>query len=293
MSEAAWNHRYVEANGIRIHYVRHGSGRPLVLLHGWPEFWYAYRKNILPLAENFDVIVPDLRGFGDTGKPELPEPPGRLLDLMVDDLKGLADALELERFGLVSHDVGSFVAQGFARKHPEMLRGLFFFNCVYPGIGRRWLEPDVVREIWYQSFNQQSWAAALVGRDRATCEIYIRHFLDHWAHRPGLFEEDLESWVDNFMQPGNLQGGFNWYIGINEARMRMMREGPPKLPRIEVPSRFLWGEADLIIRIGWSDLLGEYFSNYSLKAAPNAGHFVHYEQPELANREISRFFSEL
>lgn len=67
-----WNHHVVEANGIRIHYVRHGAGFPPILRHGWPGFWYVWRKNILPLAEHFDVIVPDQRGFGDTDKPDVP-----------------------------------------------------------------------------------------------------------------------------------------------------------------------------------------------------------------------------
>lgn len=292
-SEENWNHDYLEANGIRVHYVRHGTGVPLLLLHGWPEFWFAWYKNIGKLAEHFDVIVPDLRGFGDTEKPGLPDPPSDLLDVLVEDLRGLTDALGIESFGLVSHDVGSFVAQAFARKYPERLRGLFFFNCVYPGIGKRWLEPDSVQEIWYQSFNQQPWAASLVGRDRRTCEIYIRHFLDHWAHRPGDFDEDLEVWVDNFMKPGNLQGGFNWYVGINDARMAVMRDGPPKLPKIEAPTRFLWGASDPIIKIEWSDLLGDYFSDYAFAPVQRAGHFVHYERPDLANREIDQFFSEL
>ena len=288
-----WSHHHVEANGIRVHYVRHGAGAPLVLLHGWPEFWFAWHKNIGELAEHFDVIVPDLRGFGDTEKPGLPDPPSGLPEALVEDLGGLIGALGIESAGLVSHDVGSYIAQAFARRHPEMLIGLFFFNCVYPGIGKRWLEPESVREIWYQSFNQQPWAASLVGRDRATCEIYIRHFLDHWAHEPGLFDEDLDAWVDNFMKPGNLQGGFDWYIGINDVRMAMMREGPSELPTIEVPARFLWGAEDPVLKVGWADLLGDYFSDYVFTPARQAGHFVHYEQPDLANREIVGFFSEL
>ena len=71
MNELTWNHRYSRANGIEVHYVRHGRGMPLVLLHGWPEFWYVYRKNVPALAERFDVIVPDLRGFGESEKPGL------------------------------------------------------------------------------------------------------------------------------------------------------------------------------------------------------------------------------
>ncbi len=292
-SEAAWNHEYVEANGIRVHYVRHGSGTPLVLLHGWPEFWYVWRKNIPALAEHFDVVVPDLRGFGDSEKPGLPEPPSRLLEDMVEDLRGLADALGMERIGIVGHDVGSAVAQRFAAEYPERVLGLFFFNCSYPGIGKRWLEPESVGEIWYQSFHRQPWAADLVGSSREACAIYLKHFLDHWAHEPGVFDGDFEVWVDNFMQSGNLQGGFDWYVGMREARMKMMREGPPELPKIEVPAYFLWGESDPILKIRWADRLEDYFSNFEFEPAHGAGHFVHYERPELANERITGFFSGL
>lgn len=290
---SGWGHDHVESNGVRVHYVRQGAGEPLVLLHGWPEFWYVWRKNIGPLAERFDVVAPDLRGFGASEKPGMPDPPGRLLDELVEDLRGLADALGLEKIGIVSHDVGSFVAQRFAARYPERVRGLFFFNCVYPGIGRRWLEPDSVTEIWYQSFHQQPWAADLVGSSREACGIYLKHFLDHWSHEPGTFDEDFEAWVDNFMQPGNLQGGFDWYAGVGEARMKMMREGAPELPKIEAPAYFLWGEGDPILKVRWADRLGDYFSNFELEPAPGAGHFVHYERPDLANARISRFFSGL
>jgi pimeloyl-ACP methyl ester carboxylesterase len=290
---SGWSQDRVEANGISVHYVRQGAGEPLVLLHGWPEFSYVWRKNIGPLSERFDVIAPDLRGFGASEKPGLPDPPGRLLDELVEDLGGLADALGLERFGIVSHDVGSFVAQRFAARYPERVRGLFFFNCVYPGIGRRWLEPESVTEIWYQSFHQQPWAADLVGSSREACGIYLKHFLDHWAHEPGVFAEDFEAWVDNFMQPGNLRGGFDWYIGVGEARMKMMREGAPVLPKIEPPAYFLWGESDPILKVRWADRLGDYFSDFDFEPAPGAGHFVHYERPDLANDRITRFFSGL
>ena len=288
-----WNHGYLDVNGIRVHYVRHGAGLPLVLLHGWPEFWLSWRKNIGPLSEHFDVVAPDLRGFGDTQKPGLPDPPNRLLGDLVEDLRGLADALDLERFGVVSHDVGAYVAQGFAQKYPGRLAGLFFFNCPYAGVGGRWAEPDHINEIWYQTFNQQPWAAGLVGERRRTCETYISHFLDHWSREPGLFEEDLEAWVDNFMEPGNLQGGFNWYIATNESRIELIRHGPPELPKIETPTRVVWGVSDSVLKVEWADRLGDYFADYEFTPAQGAGHFVHYERPDLANEEITKFFRKL
>ena len=236
------------------------------------------------------MVAADLRGFGDSDKPG--GPPEELLGNFVEDLRALADSLGLERFGVVSHDVGAYVAQGFARRYPERLSGLFFFNCPYPGIGRRWADADSVNEIWYQTFNQQPWAASLVGANRKTCETYFRHFLDHWAHEPGLFDEDLDIWVDNFMKPGNLQGGFNWYISTNKSRLDLIRNGPPDLPKIETPTRVRWGESDPILKVEWSDRLGDYFTDLDFSPMREAGHFVHYERPDLANREIVEFFSE-
>jgi pimeloyl-ACP methyl ester carboxylesterase len=134
-SKIPWNHQYIQANGIRIHYVRHGKGFPILLLHGWPEFWFVYRKNILPLAESFDVIAPDLRGFGQTEKPVLPDPPSCLVQTLVDDLHALADGLGFKQFGIVSHDVAANSVQVYARQHPERIRGPLFSTARIRGSG--------------------------------------------------------------------------------------------------------------------------------------------------------------
>jgi pimeloyl-ACP methyl ester carboxylesterase len=123
--EESLNHGHAEANGIRVHYVRQGLGTPLVLLHGWPEFWFVWRKNIPALAERFDVIAPDLRGFGESESRRCPSRPADTRRAG----RGLAGSRRrpgIERFGIVSHDVGSFVAQRFAARYPERVLGLFF-----------------------------------------------------------------------------------------------------------------------------------------------------------------------
>jgi pimeloyl-ACP methyl ester carboxylesterase len=283
---------FVHLPDVDIHYVRQGRGTPLVLLHGWPEFWRVWRKVIGPLGRGFDVIAPDLRGFGASTKPDLPALEGYRLEDHVGDLLGLADALELGRFGVVSHDVGAYVTQAFVRSYPERLTGLFFFDCPYPGIGKRWAEPDHLREIWYQSFHQLPWAADLVGSSRAACEIYFRHFLDHWAHAPDVFEkEDIDAWVDNFLEPGNLRGGFNWYVAAGAARLEMIRHGPPELAPIEIPVRVRWGADDPILKVEWADGLGRYFTDCDFAPVEGAGHFVAYERPDVAVAEISDFFA--
>lgn len=284
--------RFIQANGIRLHYVREGRGVPLLLLHGWPEFWYVWHKCIPDLARDFDVIAPDLRGFGDSEKTSLGPSAGDGTDAHAADMLALMDGLGLGRVGIVSHDVGAYVAQSLARTHPERLGGLFFFNCPYSGIGSRWSAPSHLIEIWYQSFHQQPWAAALVGSSREACRLYFRHFLSHWSHDPHAFDDDLEAWVDNFMKPGNLQGGFNWYVAAHQARLAVMRGEVPKAQRtpITVPTRVLWGESDPILKHEWSDRIGEFFHGATVSTLPEAGHFVHYEKPDIACREIRAFF---
>lgn len=124
-----WNHEIINVNGIDIHYVRHGAESAqmlLILLHGWPEFWYAYRKNVPTLEKHFDVVVPDLRGFGNSEKLGLPDPTSSLLDILVADLLSLADALQLEHFGLVN-------SSGVCQETPSEAYGVILLQLCLPG----------------------------------------------------------------------------------------------------------------------------------------------------------------
>lgn len=290
LSAAPASHR-IEAGGLDIHYLRAGLGRPLVLLHGWPEFSGVWEPMMARLASEFDVIAPDLRGFGDTQKPDAGPSEAVSADLLAADLLALLDGLGLEGpVGLISHDVGASVAQSLGRSHPERLSGLFFFNCPYPGIGTRWGAPDHIREIWYHSFHCLPWAAAMVGSSREACRQYFSHFLRHWSADPRTFDDALERWVDNFMKPGNLQGGFNWYLSMRAGRLAIMKgEAPPVAP-ITVPTRVFWGDRDPVLKSAWMDRLPEYFLDLEASVAEGLGHFVHYEDPDRAAAEVRAFF---
>jgi epoxide hydrolase 4 len=285
--------RFVDANGLRLHCLQAGRGTPLVLLHGWPEWSHAWRPVMTRLADRFALTAPDFRGFGDSAKTSLAPSNDATPDQLAADTLALADTLGLQRFGLVAHDVGSFVAQTIARRAPERISGLFFFNCAYPGIGARWVEPRHLMQTWYQFFHQQPWAAELVGSSREACRIYLRNFLSHWSHRQDWIAPELETWVGNFMQPGNLQGGFNWYRSIHEARLATIegRSTPP--PPIATPTHVLWGEHDPVLKVSWTDRLPEFFSDLQLEVAADAGHFVHLETPDLAVESIAAFFDGL
>lgn len=277
---------FLDLPDLRLHYLRQGSGPPLILLHGWPEWSGVWRRNLPVLAETFDVIAPDLRNFGDSRGTE-----ARDVAHYVADLEALADGLGLEKFGIVCHDIGGFLAQDYARRHPERLAGLFFFDCPHFGIGPRWVQGQQVREIWYQSFHQLPLALELVGASRESCRAYFRHFLTHWAGKPGAFDGSAqEDWVDNFLKPGNLAGGFRWYACANDRRLKAMAAGGEAAPMIEVPAYSLWGAADPILRAEWQDTLTDVFTDITLEQAPGAGHFVAWESPDLTNARLIGFF---
>src|SRR3569833_1484319 len=118
----AFTHHYVQLRNIKLHYVREGSGPPLILLHGWPGFWWEWHLNIGPLAKNFDVIVPDMRGYGDSEKPPLDQPKLFGVDYVVDDIDALMEQLNLKQAYLVGHDWAAIIVHKLVR--------LFFF-CVF------------------------------------------------------------------------------------------------------------------------------------------------------------------
>jgi pimeloyl-ACP methyl ester carboxylesterase len=282
-------HLSIRANGAAFHVVKTGSGPPLLLLHGWPEFWLSWEPVMTRLADRFTLYAPDLRGFGDSDKPDGLFGP----DQQAADMLALMDALALKQAGIVGHDVGGALMQPLARNAPERIAGLFFFDFVYPGIGPRMVEPDRLNNIWYQSFHQMEMAPALVGASRETCRTYISHFLRNWSHRKDAFDDVVEAFTDNFLKVGNLTGGFAHYKAAHAGRMKMMKGEAQKLPPISVPTCVRWAEHDPLFPYAWTDKLGETFSNLDLAMFVAVGHFAHREDPERAAAEIAGFFTRI
>ena len=288
-----WKSHQLRVNNVKIHYIRAGKGMPLILLHGWPEFCYTWHKIIPLLCDQFDVIAPDLRGFGQSEKPQGSVSESYTLNHHVEDLIALANTLELNQFGIVSHDIGSSIAQQFAREHSKRVIGLFFFNVSYPGFGSRWAKPARLNDIWYQGFHQQSWAVELLNTSPEALRVYLGNILSQWAFKADTFDDELDIWIENFLIPGNLQGGFNWYKAMFPLRLKMASENPPVVPSLDLPTCVRWGREDPVMLIDYADLLHDYFTHLDFKAVDAAGHFVHYERPQYAGNEIKHFFKEL
>src|SRR5947209_2904239 len=282
-------HLTVHANGAALHVARVGQGPPLLLLHGWPEFWLTWEPVMTRLADRHTLIAPDLRGYGDSDKPTGPFAP----ENHATDMLALLDALGIGKAGVVGHDVGGAAMQSLARKAPERLAGLFFFDFVHPGIGARMGAPDRLNLIWYQSFHQMEMAPALVGATRETCRIYITHSLRSWAHRKDAFDDVLETFVDNFLKPGNLAGGFAHYSGAHAGRIQVMKGEAPLLPPISVPTCIRWAEHDPLFPYSWTDRLAETFADLDLAMFPGVGHFPHREDPDRGAAETAGFFARI
>ncbi len=266
-----------------------GAGPALLLLHGWPEFWLSWEPVMARLADRHTLFAPDLRGFGDSDKPDGPFGP----DQQAADMLALMDALDLKQAGIVGHDVGGALMQPLARTAPQRLSGLFFFDFLYPGIGPRMAEPERLNNIWYQSFNQLDIAPIMIGASRESCRAYFGYLLKHWSHRKHAFDDVLEAYVDNFLKAGNLAGGFAYYRGAHAGRIRMLKGEAPHLAPIDVPTCVRWAEHDPLFPYAWTDKLGETFSNLDLAMFPDVGHFAHREDPDRAAGEIAAFFTRI
>lgn len=283
---ADFNHHRATIGDLSLHYVREGAGRPVFLLHGWPGFWWEWHRNSGPLSRDFDVIVPDMRGFGDSDKPPFERIDLYHMDHVVEDTQRLLDHLGIETVSLVGHDFGAVLVHKFIRRHPDRVDRAVVVNPIVPGFDELYLSPGNFHESWYAAFHMLDMAVELVSSSRDACRTYFRHFLNHWSYNRTLFDGDLlEAYVDNYMRPGNIQGGFNFYR-------------PPEpwsdLDRTisAMPMLFLQGMADPCIPSKWSDLVTRWYIDFSIEYVPDAGHFLIIEKSELFNDRTRRFLSD-
>lgn len=283
-------HSKVTVGGARLHVARTGTGRPLLLLHGWPEFWKTWEPVMTRLADRFELIAPDLRGFGKSDKPTDTFGPSE----QAGDMSALIEALGVGRVGIVSHDVGATVTQVLARRSPDRLAGLFFLNFMYPGIGSRFTAPDHVQNVWHMYFNQTDLAPKLVGASPDGVRLFITYFLKHWSYRNDAFTAQVvDDFVANFEEPGNLEGGFQHYRAVAEQRKTEMSENAPDPVPIDLPTCVRWADHDPTFDPAWTDRLPEFFSNLDFAPFPGVGHFPHREDPDRAAHEIANFFDRL
>ena len=277
-----FTHHSDELSNVTLHYLREGSGAPLLLVHGWPGFCWEWRKNIGPLAEHFDVIAPDMRGFGDSTKPPLDRVELYSTEHVIDDFVELLDRLGLEKIYLCGHDFGSEVVHKFIRRHRDRVSAAAILNPAVPGWGERYMQR--FEEAWYFMFHQLDLAVELVGSSREACRAYFKHWLSHWSADGDLFTDaEIEVYTDTFMKPGNLHGGFNFY------RVRDFWK-PIDWTISDCPMVFLQGMNDPIAPAAWTDLVGRWYTDFTIEYVDDAGHFLMCEKPGIVNSRLIEGF---
>ena len=267
-------------DGFSLAYDRHGEGPAVVLLHGWPGMRTDHRA-LVPLLDGFDVLVPDLRGFGESDKHVADPPEHYSAAGQARSVAGLLRELGLDGAIVAGYDVGSRVAQALARAEPDLVRALVLAPPL-PGIGRRILSPKAMEEFWYQPFHRLDLAERLIDGDPDAVRTYLRHIWEHWGG-PGLTvtDADLDALVEHYAEPGAFVASINWYrAGSGGVAMSLAEQTPAPEDRIRQPTRVLWPEHDPLFPREWADRLGDFLADFTLTDMPGTGHFSPLEAPE-------------
>ncbi len=278
-------HSTIQTNGIRLHVVQAGpkSGVPVLLLHGFPEFWYGWRKQIPALvAAGCRVIVPDQLGYNLSDKPE--EIKSYCVQTLVEDTLGLIKALDYEKVNLVGHDWGALIAWMLAIKHPERLHRLGILNVPHPVVMKRFLQRDL-EQMWrslYILFFQFPWLPETIMRigNWRGAALGMRR-----SGKPQAFtEEDIEQYKEAWSQPGAVSAMLNWY----RAALRY----PPEITdgmRVQVPTLILWGVQDVALSRRMARPSLDHCEDGNLIFFPEATHWVQHEEADEVNRQLLSF----
>jgi pimeloyl-ACP methyl ester carboxylesterase len=289
-------HKFAEVNGVKLHYVTEGQGKLLLFAHGFPEFWYGWKKQLDEFGRDHQAVAPDLRGYNLSSKPA--DVDQYAVPLMVEDIRALAAHIGAKKFTLVGHDWGGVVAWAFAAAHPEMLEQLVIINAPHPAV--------FARELRENPAQQQASQYMLVFRSPQTeaflsannCAALVENILGEGLKKGYFNEEDKKAYVEAWSQPGALTGGLNYYraahIGppTGEAGEFAAQAGlDPAAFRIKVPTLVIWGEKDAYLLAGNLEGLDKFVPNLRVERIPEAGHWVVHEQPERVNRFIREFLA--
>ncbi|MGH7265324.1 MAG: alpha/beta fold hydrolase [Candidatus Rokuibacteriota bacterium] len=277
-------HRTARVNGIRMHYVVEGSGPPVVLLHGWPQTWYCWRKIIPTLARRYTVLAPDLRGYGDSDKPST----GYDKRTMASDVHELARGLGHARIRLVGHDRGARVAHRYALDHEDAVERLALLDIIPTRITFARLDARSARDHWHWLFHQvPDLPELLVG---ANVEAYLRYFFHAWSDQTGVFTpEDVRVYVHAFSQPGALRAGFDDYRA--GATIDLEQDAADATRRLKPPLLVLWGGEG---RRGKSEVLDVWRGVADdVRGEPilHCGHFLPEEQPDVVSAKLLDFLA--
>jgi pimeloyl-ACP methyl ester carboxylesterase len=278
-------HKQAVVNGVRLHYVEAGTGPLVVLLHGFPEFWWSWRSQIPALVEaGYRVIAPDQRGYAASEKPVGWR--NYRIELLAADVAALIREAGEERAFVVGHDWGAAVAWMVATLHPEVVERLAILNVPHPDTMQRTLmrNPKQLLHSWYMFFFQLPWLPERLlgwgGRD-----ALARTYGD--AREGAFTDADLDRYVEALHGPEGFRGPINWYRAalrtpIGRAR-RLYRPIPAEV-------LVIWGEQDRFLTASMAQPSPELVPHVRVERLPDASHWVQHDEPERVNALLTGFF---
>jgi pimeloyl-ACP methyl ester carboxylesterase len=279
IDSATISHYKTLVNGFLMHYVIGGEGDPIVLLHGWPETWYEWR-HIIPelIANNYTVIAPDMRGLGDSEKPQT----GYDTKTLADDIYQLVKKLGYSKIYIVAHDWGGPVAYSYAAAHPEEVNKMIILDTLLPGFGYEEAGDFSPNGIWHFSFHAvKNLPEKLIdGKE----DVYLNWFYDLTYNQSAITPEAREEYIKQYSKPGALRSGFEYYRAVFEDSEQNREYAKEKLM---IP----------ILAVGGEAAIGNFTTTTFQKVAnnvtgitlPNTGHFIPEERPNLLIKQILDF----
>ena len=285
-------HRTVETNGVRLHVVEAGpEGGPLaVLLHGFPEFWYGWRKQIEPLAAaGFHVLVPDQRGYNLSDKPRPVS--AYTLDKLALDIVGLIDESGMGKAHVVGHDWGGAVAWWLGIHHADRLERLALLNIPHPLVMRRTLlkSPRQMRKSSYIFFFQLPRVPERAFRWNGFTQA-VKALRE--SSRPGTFTDaDIALYREAWSQPGAVRSSIHWYRAARRFQGRLSGDLRGDHSRVRVPTLLLWGTQDRYLGREMAQPSIDLCDDGRLEFFEDASHWIQHEEPERVNGRLIEFFA--
>jgi pimeloyl-ACP methyl ester carboxylesterase len=279
-------HERIRGDGLFLHVARAGSGRPVILLHGFPENWRTWTHQIPALTSaGFAVLAPDLRGYNESDRPSQRE--AYHLKHLVADVVALVRATGYDRAHVVGHDWGGILAWTFAGAHPELLDRLVILNAPHLDSYLR-LTRTPSRQMlrsWYALFFRiprvSEWALS------ARNFHLIRDLFRRQPFKPAFSEDETEAYIQALAKPGALTAALNWYrANAAPDAVRLARSA-----RVDAPTLVIWGVRDTSLGVELLDGLERVAPRVRVHRIADASHWVQNEVPDEVNRLLLEFLS--
>ncbi len=268
-------------DGVKLHVILAGKGDPIILLHGFPDFWYGWKNVIIGLKEHFRLIVPDTRGINLSDKPEGVE--HYKLEHLVEDIKILAEKLGFNHFYLVGHDWGGVIGWSFAFKYPELMKKLVIINAPHPKIfGHKIATNEVQRRASGYIFQliQPGGEQSLLKNDM----MGLKAAVFGTARKKNAFtEEDKKKYLESWSIPNSILCGVNYY--------RANRNIDPYSGIIEVPTLVIHGMKDNFVKPVVLEGLADWVKDLRIEKIEKSSHWAMHDAPEVIIARIKEFFS--